>query len=145
MSKSPFPPADLMRRLFLAVKAKAGIDVPAGPYPSLVNRILVLYLRVFLHLLIQFIVILAATHITVFLSGQETGSPAVCVAPGLLRVATQVGLACPLPLNHTKGGRATKPGQAHAPEEPELTTAPAVRPGRISSVPGRGTASAYVQ
>jgi hypothetical protein len=39
----PVPHADLMRRLFLAVKAKAGPDVSLASYPSLVERCLVLY------------------------------------------------------------------------------------------------------
>jgi pyrroloquinoline quinone (PQQ) biosynthesis protein C len=39
----PAPHADLMRRLFLAVKARAGADVPVDVYPSLVERTLVFY------------------------------------------------------------------------------------------------------
>ncbi|ATB28236.1 hypothetical protein MEBOL_001682 [Melittangium boletus DSM 14713] len=39
----PVPHADLMRRLFLAVKTKAGPGVSITSYPSLVNRCLVLY------------------------------------------------------------------------------------------------------
>ncbi|WNG30250.1 iron-containing redox enzyme family protein [Cystobacter fuscus] len=39
----PIPHADLMRRLFLAVKAKASPELPLATYPSLVDRCLVLY------------------------------------------------------------------------------------------------------
>jgi pyrroloquinoline quinone (PQQ) biosynthesis protein C len=39
----PIPHADLMRRLFQAVKAKAGSDISLQCYPSLIDRTLVFY------------------------------------------------------------------------------------------------------
>ncbi len=42
------------------------------------------------------------------------GSPAICVDPMAHANGRTSGLACLLPLNHTKCGRATKPGQAHS-------------------------------
>jgi len=41
--RRPVPHADLMRRLFHAVKARVGSDVPLRCYPSIVDRTLVFY------------------------------------------------------------------------------------------------------